>query len=226
MKRIILSLLCVAFISNMLFAEEYRVIKDQVKIYLKPITKDEIGYLTKGYGIKSLEKYDENWSYIDEGKIQGYIRNDGITKVKTENPHGKESYAGIIGLIVGMIIFGLILNAIYGRDKKTEIPQYSQNPLPQNTTFVYRSKSVGGAIILAALFGPLGMFYSTINGALIMIILPVLLIMGTISTLDSDDALLRILLTSSTVIFFIFYWFICIIWAAIAASNSTKIKKM
>ena len=39
------------------------------------------------------------------------------------------------------------------------------------TIVVNASKSVGASLILTFLFGPLGMFYSTVIGALIMIVL-------------------------------------------------------
>ena len=41
----------------------------------------------------------------------------------------------------------------------------------QKTVVVNTGKSVGASLVLTFLFGPLGMFYSTIIGAIIMIIL-------------------------------------------------------
>ncbi|MCC2599784.1 hypothetical protein [Sphingobacterium sp. FBM7-1] len=225
MKKAILAVISIILLGNTLLGQDYKVIQEKVKIYAGPDFQKEIGYLTKGYEIKNLRKYDNDWSYIEEGRIKGYISSHGVEEINAKY-NEKRSYAGIIALIISLIVLGLLLKAIYGKEKKTELQQQTENPLPQNTTFIYRSKSVGGAIILAALFGPLGMFYSTINGALIMIILPVLLIMGIVSSHDSDNAALKVLLTSGTLVFFIFYWFICIMWAAIAASNSKKVAKI
>lgn len=66
------------------------------------------------------------------------------------------------------------------------------------------TKSMGVAIILTVLFGPLGMLYSTILGGIIMCVIS--LIVGVV-TLGFG-----LLLT----------WPICIIWAAVATSSFNK----
>jgi hypothetical protein len=65
-------------------------------------------------------------------------------------------------------------------------------------------KSVGIAIILTVLFGPLGMFYSTVTGAIIMIVVSLVVGIFTVG--------FGLLLT----------WPMCIIWGAIAASAHNK----
>jgi hypothetical protein len=62
-------------------------------------------------------------------------------------------------------------------------------------------KSVGIAILLTFFFGPLGMLYSTVPGALVM--LAVSVVLG--------------LMTAGFSIFLT--WPVCIVWAAIAAHN-------
>jgi hypothetical protein len=62
-------------------------------------------------------------------------------------------------------------------------------------------KSVGAAILLAILFGPLGMLYSTVSGALIMLVVSLILGIAT--------AGISVLIT----------WPICIIWGAVAAQS-------
>jgi hypothetical protein len=62
-------------------------------------------------------------------------------------------------------------------------------------------KSVGAAILLTILFGPLGMLYSTVPGALIMIVISVFLAAITVG--------LSLFIT----------WPICIIWGALAAQS-------
>jgi hypothetical protein len=69
------------------------------------------------------------------------------------------------------------------------------------TVIVTSSKSVGVAILLTFLFGPLGMFYSTVAGGLIMLLVSV---SAAVLTLG-----LSVFIT----------WPICIVWAAVAASN-------
>jgi len=63
------------------------------------------------------------------------------------------------------------------------------------------TKSVGISILLTILLGPLGMLYSTISGAIIMFIVSVIVTIGT--------AGIGLIIT----------WPICIIWAAVAASD-------
>jgi len=62
-------------------------------------------------------------------------------------------------------------------------------------------KSVGTAILLAIFFGPLGMFYSTIGGAIIMMIVTPLIGIPTVG--------LGLLITQP----------ICVIWAVIAVNS-------
>lgn len=76
-----------------------------------------------------------------------------------------------------------------------------------STTVVTTTKSMGISILLTALFGPLGMLYSTIAGAIIMLII---------------SALVALLTFGWGVIF---TWPICIIWAALATrSYNNKLK--
>lgn len=75
----------------------------------------------------------------------------------------------------------------------------TNNVVPQ-VMVVKPVKSVGIAILLTVLFGPLGMLYSTIVGAIIMIILTVLVGALTVG------------------IGLIITWPICILWGALSAS--------
>lgn len=65
---------------------------------------------------------------------------------------------------------------------------------------VNETKSVGIAILLTVLFGPLGMLYSTVPGALIMIVVSIVLGFFTLG--------FSLLLT----------WPLSIVWGAMAAS--------
>jgi hypothetical protein len=69
---------------------------------------------------------------------------------------------------------------------------------------VKSTKSVGVAILLSFLFGPLGMLYSTIAGGLIMLAVNLFAFIFT--------AGIGLFLT----------WPIGIVWAAVAASNQNK----
>jgi hypothetical protein len=78
------------------------------------------------------------------------------------------------------------------------------NEQVQKVIVVSAPKSVGIAIILTVLFGPLGMFYSTIIGAIIMMII----------------SLIMALVTAGLGL--IFTWPVCIIWGALAAKAHNK----
>ena len=86
-----------------------------------------------------------------------------------------------------------------------EIQDQTQSPT-QNVTNFYvqqpqRQKSMAVAFLLTFFFGPLGMLYSTVAGALIMLVVSVVL--GFLT------AGLSLFVT----------WPICIIWAMMAARN-------
>lgn len=69
---------------------------------------------------------------------------------------------------------------------------------------VSSTKSVGIAILLTVLFGPLGMLYSTVLGAVVMIIVSVVTALLTFG--------LGLLVT----------WPVCVIWGAAAATSHNK----
>ncbi|HQW05545.1 MAG: hypothetical protein IPH05_01550 [Flavobacteriales bacterium] len=59
------------------------------------------------------------------------------------------------------------------------------NTTPQNTTILIKQKSLGIALVLSFLFGPLGMLYATIMGGVIMFVVsvPVVLFTGGLGLL-------------------------------------------
>lgn len=69
---------------------------------------------------------------------------------------------------------------------------------------VQETRSVGVALLLTFLFGPLGMLYSTVTGALVMIAVSIVLALFTLG--------LSLLLT----------WPISMVWGALAASEHNK----
>ena len=64
-------------------------------------------------------------------------------------------------------------------------------------------KSMGVAILLAILFGPLGMLYATIRGGVIMIVITLILV-------------------SLFPLLFLLTWPICVIWAAVSTSDYNR----
>ena len=75
----------------------------------------------------------------------------------------------------------------------------SQNQ--KQIVIVRTEKSMGVTILLTIFFGPLGMFYSTVTGAIVMMIVSVLVAIVTLG--------FGLLIT----------WPVCIIWAAVATKN-------
>jgi hypothetical protein len=65
-------------------------------------------------------------------------------------------------------------------------------------------KSVGLAMMLAAIFGPIGMFYTTIGGALVMTTVALFVALYTVG------------------LGLLFTWAACIIWTASAASRHNR----
>ena len=74
----------------------------------------------------------------------------------------------------------------------------------KQTVIVKTEKSMGVTILLTILFGPLGMFYSTVTGAIVMIIVSGLVALFTLG--------LGLLIT----------WPVCIIWAAVKTNKYNK----
>jgi len=84
------------------------------------------------------------------------------------------------------------------------VPPPQPAPVVPAYIVVRPPKSVGAAIILAIFFGPLGMLYSTVSGALAMMFISFVLIFLT--------AGFSVLIT----------WPICIIWSALAAESHNR----
>ena len=74
----------------------------------------------------------------------------------------------------------------------------------QTTKIIIQSKSMAVGIVLALLFGPMGLFYSTVPGAILMLVLSI-----PIMLLSLGFGLIIILP-------------VCAGWAAIAISNHNK----
>jgi len=78
------------------------------------------------------------------------------------------------------------------------------NVQSQPQPIIVNSKSVGVAFILTFFFGPLGMLYSTVTGAIVMLIVSFFAGLFTLG------------------VGLLFTWPICIIWGCIAASDSNN----
>jgi hypothetical protein len=89
--------------------------------------------------------------------------------------------------------------------------------------FVTKSpKSIGIAIILTILFGPIGLFYASVSGALIMILVPIFPILLLVFGFSQDNSILVNLSLGLLLIFALTYWLISIIWAVISVNSYNK----
>lgn len=86
-----------------------------------------------------------------------------------------------------------------------QVPASNQPEEKKTIIVVNQQKSVGLAFVLAFLFGPLGLFYATVTGGIVM------LIAGAIIGLVTFG------------IGLIFVWIGCVIWAVVAVNNANKV---
>ncbi|MHB1798131.1 hypothetical protein [Metallibacterium scheffleri] len=84
-----------------------------------------------------------------------------------------------------------------------------------NVTIVAPRKSPFAAALLALFFGPLGMFYSTLAGALIMLAVYVVLI-----------PLIGVMTLGLGFWLYLLAWPVCVVWAGLAAvqCNQTAVR--
>ena len=88
---------------------------------------------------------------------------------------------------------------------------------------VVQTKSVGLAIILTIFFGPIGLFYASVSGALFLI-LGIPLIIGIYFGVGLINVDYTIIFSSIVVliVFLVFEWLISIIWSVVAVNNYNK----
>lgn len=93
-----------------------------------------------------------------------------------------------------------------------------------NYVVVKQTKSLGLAILLTLVFGPIGLFYASVVGGLVMCFTPIIVVVIGLISADSSTFLSGFFLF--IVFYALFWWLICIIWAAIAVSSyNSKIMK-
>jgi hypothetical protein len=80
-------------------------------------------------------------------------------------------------------------------------------------------KSIGIAILLTILFGPIGLFYASISGALIMILAPIFIVVLLVFGVLQDSSVLMNLSIGILIFFVLTYWLISIIWAVISVNS-------
>ena len=80
-------------------------------------------------------------------------------------------------------------------------------------------KSIGIAMLLTLLFGPIGLFYASISGGLIMTIIPIIFILLLYAGVLQENSLLMAWTSGLIIIFILIYWLIILIWAVISVRS-------
>jgi len=83
-------------------------------------------------------------------------------------------------------------------------------------------KSIGIAILLTILFGPIGLFYASITGAIILILAPIFFLLLLVFGVSQDNSVLMNLSLGLLIFMALTYWFISIIWAVISVNSYNK----
>lgn len=84
------------------------------------------------------------------------------------------------------------------------------------------TKSVGIAILLTFLFGPIGLFYASVTGGLIMTFTPIFLFLLALVGFAQENSLLLGWSVGLLIIFAVTFWLINIIWAVISVIDYNK----
>ncbi len=84
------------------------------------------------------------------------------------------------------------------------------------------TKSVGIAILLTFLFGPIGLFYASVSGGLIMTFTPILLVLLALVGFFQQNSLLLGWSFGLLIVFALTFWLINIIWAVISVRSYNR----
>ncbi len=182
------------------------------------------GYISYGDTVEVISKDNPYWYKIKIQDKEGYVRSKYLLQIKNEIT-AQNKYADFIIVFAAIFLVFSIVICIIATLTNGNKHIYNEDNLPLGTTIIVKRKSVGVAILLAFLFGPFGMFYSTVRGGVIMLLLPVIITVGLfeMNNSNTDSHSLAVYFFAGLFFYGTFYWFICIAWAAIAASRSNKI---
>jgi hypothetical protein len=91
-----------------------------------------------------------------------------------------------------------------------------------NYHVVKSTKSVGIGILLTLLLGPIGLFYSTVWGGMIMTFGPILALVIFFLGLSFGNEFIQAIFGVTFIVIWVFWWLICIIWSVIAVNQYNK----
>lgn len=176
--------------------------------------------INKGDEVEIISQ-DNNWYEIKYKEKTGYAsskylkfsRTEISTNQNTSIKANDNKIIWIIGFVVFLVFLIIILTNSGSKKSSTEIREtpliQNQNSNQARVIVTKSTKSVGIAVLLVVIFGPLGMFYSTIGGAILMTILAPIILAALFFTGN----------WGSLILLAIMYYPICMIWAGNAASN-------
>jgi hypothetical protein len=84
-------------------------------------------------------------------------------------------------------------------------------------------KSVGVAILLTFLFGPIGLFYASVSGGLIMTFTPIFLFILSLVGLVQKNLFLLVWSGGFLIIYAVTFWLINIIWAVLSVIHYNEV---
>lgn len=219
-KQIVLAALLTVF-SLTTFATDYYKATTTLNVRSGAGTSYSVSFtLQKGDEVELISQ-DNNWYKIKYKDKTGYAsskylkfsRTDTTTNQSKPIKTDDKKTVWIIGFIILLVILIIFIANSGNKNSSTKTistqPIKNQNINQPRVIVTKSTKSVGIAVLLVVIFGPLGMLYSTISGAILMTILaPIILVI--------------LLLTGnwgSLILLAILYYPICMIWAGNAASN-------
>lgn len=91
-----------------------------------------------------------------------------------------------------------------------------------NYHVVKSTKSVGVGILLTLLLGPIGLFYSSVWGGIIMTLGPILFIVIFFLGMSIGSEIIQLMAGITIIIFWALWWLICIIWSAVAINQYNR----
>jgi len=169
-----------------------------------------------------LVSQDNDWYKINFNGQTGYASSKYLQFSRTadttanndleKSEETKNTYI-VVGVIIGVILLIIFLASSGKKNPQPQTnissPTVTQQQSQPRVIVTKSTKGVGTAVFLVVIFGPLGMFYSTIGGAILMtiaapIIFIMLLMSGNIGSL---------------IFAAIIYYPVCMIWAGSAASS-------
>lgn len=227
MKKGLLFIIHLMLFSYCRADEIYKVNTQRLNIREFPGGKaSPFGYIPYGSNVLVIDKTDPIWYKVQVNNTKGYVSSKYLVKIESATQVKSSSdiierykFLLITLLILLTIGFVSVLNIKPNKPKPPIMPDN-----PNSTIIIVKQKSVIGAIVLTIMFGPFGMLYSTVKGGLTMLFLPILNLIIVVLLMGADFTEIGLTFgVISVVFYFVAYYFICIIWAARAASNKNKI---